>query len=148
MSDFEWTILQRDKLWIIKFTTRQLFTWTLCTVSDFAENFASMKSRLFLFSAVKMAHLTVFVFFKRLQFEVFYFIASDTDLKELTTSRVFNWELYNLSSFERIISLRVRFWSYKITSRLTLNWKAHNKAGFELNIRTTCCILIWKVYNV
>ena len=80
---------------------RQLFTWTLSSVSDFAQNFAFMKSRLVLFSTVTMAHLTVFVFLKRFQFEVFYFIASDTDLKELTTSRVFNWEFYNLSCFER-----------------------------------------------
>ena len=34
------------------------------TVSDFAENFAFMKLRLVLFSIVKMANLTVFVFLK------------------------------------------------------------------------------------
>ena len=141
MSDFDWTILQRDKLWIEKFTTRQLFTWTLCTVSDFAENFGFMKSRLFSFSAVEMAGLAVFVYFKRLHLECFRSIVSDTDIKNLqrlrfgnekyTTSQVSDELSYNVSMFELKCLQRARLWNKGCAACQISNWKLYKMSDLE-----------------
>ena len=151
VSDFEWTILQRDKLWIGKFTTRQFFTWTLCAVSDFAHNFAFMKSRLFSFSTVKTAGWAVFVFFKRLQFEILHSIVSDTDIKNLQvldlelkntqhvrfrtnsprTCQCLNWNVYNVPDSEIKVGQRVRFWIEIYTKCQILKDIFDKASGFE-----------------
>ena len=99
---------------------RQLFTWTLSSVSDFAENFAFMKSRLVSFFYRNNGTFNSFCVFKRLQLEVFYFIASDTDIKELTTSKILNRKVHNISDFGRTLLKRVNLWNKLFTTCHTL----------------------------
>ena len=113
------------------------------TVSDFAENFAFMKLRLVLFSIVKMANLTVFVFFKRLDFEFIYFFVSDTDIKHLqslgfwtekyTTCQVLEELSYNVSNFELKSLQRVQLGNTVFPACQISNWNFYNRSDFERN---------------
>ena len=113
------------------------------TVSDFAENFAFMKLRLVLFSIVKMANLTVFVFFKRLDFEFIYFFVSDTDIKHLqslgfwiekyTTCQVLEELSYNVSIFELKSLQRVQLGNTVFPACQISNWNFYNRSDFERN---------------
>ena len=153
MPDFEWTIVQRDKLWIKMVTTRQLFTWTLNTVSDFSENVALMKSRLVSFSAVKMADLAVFVYFKRLHLEFFRSIVSDTDIKNLqrlrfgnekyTTCQVSDELSYNVSMFELKCLQRARLWNKGCAACQISNWKSYKMSDFERNVWQSFRFWLW-----
>ena len=72
-----------------------------------------------------------FCVFKRLQFEVFYFIASDTDIKELTTSKILNRKIHNISDFGRTLLQRVNLWTKLFTTCLTLKWSFWSVRDFK-----------------
>ena len=115
-----------------KLTTRQFFTWTVNTVSDFAESFAFMKSHLVSLSIIKMADLLAYVFFKRLPFKFFYFFVSNTDIKVLQLLRLWIKTSYNVSHFD-LKKLGVRFWYKYFTTCPILKNCFYSVSDFELN---------------
>ena len=153
MSDSERNILQRSRFWnqnfynaaVVYLNIKQRFRFCrkLC-IHEITSCFVLYRNN---------GKFNSFCVFKRLQFEVFYFIVSDTDIKKLqrlrfgiekyTTCQVSDELSYKVSLFELKCLQRARLWSKGCAACQISNWKSYKMSDFERNLWQSFRFWLW-----
>ena len=157
-SEFELKSLQRVRLWIKNFTTRQIlkeniFLKSMILKKKIFLKSTTLKKKLILKSRVSKKFCTQKITFwfnlprKMSKFCVLRAILKITNLKKETSleSMILNIKLFALSDFELKFSQRVRFLFNFLNTRHIFNWLFYRASDFECTSLAICQVFMCSI---